>query len=167
MDDLFQELFPAIKRMASRFKAEIHNRVSVEDLAQTAALVAWDGILKAAQRDRSAVTGYCLTKAKWSMIDAFRRELSQADWYPLPDRWEDHPQVGRTESAEACASRRQLLEKASQVAEQLPHDQREVLRRLYVDEEGQAEAGAAMGVTQSRVSQIHSKAILALRSALA
>lgn len=167
MDDLFLELFPAIKRMARGFKAEIHNRVTVEDLAQTAALVAWDGILKAAGRDRSAVTGYCLTKAKWSMIDAFRRELSQADWYPLPDRWEDHLSYGRTESAEACASRRQLLEKAGQVAEQLPHDQREVLRRLYIEDEAQVEASAAMGVSPSRVSQIHTKAILALRSALA
>jgi RNA polymerase sigma factor (sigma-70 family) len=170
MGDLFVELLPFIKRMGRQFTSEIFGRVPSEDLAQGAALAALDSIQKAGDRDRQTVAAYCMTKAHWSMIDAFRRELVQTDGRlegdPLDSAWE-----GRwhdvAPSAETCALRQQLLEKACAAADTLPADQREVIRRLYAEDQNQAEAGAAMGVTQSRVSQIHSKAIRALRTALA
>jgi RNA polymerase sigma factor (sigma-70 family) len=167
MDDLFTELLPCIRRLAREFKAEIYGRVPVEDLAQEASVAALESIEKGGARDRQAVARYCMVKARWSMIDAFQSELVQRkrmDELAGPaSRWHD----GSTESAEAHASRWQLLAKACRVADTLPSDQREVIRRLYAEDQNQAEAGAAMGVTQSRVSQIHSKAIRALRMALA
>lgn len=173
MDDLLLELLPAIKRKARAFHGEIYALIPGGDLTQAAALAALEGIRKAGDRDRETVAGYCMVKAGWSMIDSLRRELVQVDGR-VNARSVD---VGPTswcvryhdtaESAEAHHARWQLVAKACQVADKLPQDQREVLRRLYVDDQGQAEAGEAMGVTQSRISQIHSKAIRALRSALA
>lgn len=172
MDDLFVELLPCIRKLARQFKDEIYGRVTAEDLAQGAALATWNGIKKAGGRDRQAVARYCMFKARGTMIDAFRRELAQAPWRQddiLPSQWEEYYQdaAEREDSAEACASRRQLMAKACRAADTLPADQREVIRRLYIEDQDQTEAGAAMGVTQSRVSQIHSKAIRALRTALA
>ena len=49
----------------------------------------------------------------------------------------------------------------------LPEREREVLVQYYVHNLTLAQIGGGLGVTESRVSQIHAKALLHLRSRLA
>jgi RNA polymerase sigma factor for flagellar operon FliA len=53
-----------------------------------------------------------------------------------------------------------------QAIDRLPQRQREVVALYYVEELTMKEVGAALGVTESRVSQIHTQAVLKLRSSL-
>jgi RNA polymerase sigma factor for flagellar operon FliA len=59
--------------------------------------------------------------------------------------------------------RRMIL---GQLIESLPERERQVLALYYYEELTMREAGEALGVTESRVSQLHSSAILRLRAAL-
>lgn len=51
--------------------------------------------------------------------------------------------------------------------EQLPERERQVVSLYYVEELTMKETGAVLGVTESRVSQLHTQAMLRLRAALA
>jgi RNA polymerase sigma factor for flagellar operon FliA len=50
--------------------------------------------------------------------------------------------------------------------EQLPEKERLVISLYYLDELTMKETGKVLGITESRVSQIHSQAILHLRAKL-
>jgi len=65
--------------------------------------------------------------------------------------------------ATATKERRQIL---SRLIETLPEKQRQVLALYYAEELTMREVGDVLGVTESRVSQLHSSAILRLRAAL-
>ena len=63
----------------------------------------------------------------------------------------------------------ELTEKRERLAaeiDRLPHRERMVIGLYYVEELTMKEIGAAVGVTESRVSQIHTQAVLRLRAAL-
>jgi RNA polymerase sigma factor for flagellar operon FliA len=51
--------------------------------------------------------------------------------------------------------------------DRLPERERQVVALYYIEELTMKEVGAVLGVTESRVSQIHTQAVLRLRSALA
>jgi RNA polymerase sigma factor FliA len=63
----------------------------------------------------------------------------------------------------AAKERRALL---GRLIDTLPPRERQVLALYYYEELNMREVGEALGVTESRVSQLHSSAILRLRSAL-
>lgn len=60
----------------------------------------------------------------------------------------------------------EIRENLAQAIDRLPPRQREVVALYYVEELTMKEVGAALGVTESRVSQIHTQAVLKLRAAL-
>lgn len=65
-----------------------------------------------------------------------------------------------------CASRRELIGLMTERLQQLPETQRKVLALYYFEDLRLREIAAAFGVTESRISQIHSQAILSIRSFL-
>ena len=54
----------------------------------------------------------------------------------------------------------------AQAIKQLPEKERLVISLYYLDELTMKETGQVLGITESRVSQIHSQAILHLRAKL-
>jgi RNA polymerase sigma factor for flagellar operon FliA len=54
----------------------------------------------------------------------------------------------------------------AQAIRQLPEKERLVVSLYYLDELTMKETGKVLGITESRVSQIHSQAILHLRAKL-
>jgi RNA polymerase sigma factor for flagellar operon FliA len=76
----------------------------------------------------------------------------------LPDRG-----VGPVDTLEAKESKQALIE----AVEGMPERERTVLLMYYYDELTLSEIGEVLGVTESRVCQIHTKALLQLRSKLA
>lgn len=66
----------------------------------------------------------------------------------------------------ALYERSELRESLARAIDALPKRDREVVALYYLEELSMKEIGSVLGVTESRVSQIHSQAVLRLRSAL-
>ncbi|WP_239461253.1 FliA/WhiG family RNA polymerase sigma factor [Occallatibacter savannae] len=65
-----------------------------------------------------------------------------------------------------CCLRGELREKLTEAIEGLPERERLVMTLYYYEELTMREIGLALGVVESRVSQIHSSAVVHLRAAL-
>ena len=65
-----------------------------------------------------------------------------------------------------CCLRGELQEKLTNAIERLPERERLVMTLYYFEELTMREIGLALGVVESRVSQIHTSAVLHLRAAL-
>jgi len=65
-----------------------------------------------------------------------------------------------------CCLRGELKEKLADAIEHLPERERLVMTLYYYEELTMREIGLALGVVESRVSQIHASAVLHLRTAL-
>lgn len=65
-----------------------------------------------------------------------------------------------------CCLRGELKEKLTEAIDRLPERERLVMTLYYYEELTMREIGLALGVVESRVSQIHSSAVLHLRTAL-
>jgi len=65
-----------------------------------------------------------------------------------------------------CASQRELTHLIAKRLEQLPDMQRKVIALYYFEDLRLREIAEAFGVTESRICQIHSQAVLAIRSFL-
>lgn len=76
----------------------------------------------------------------------------------VPSRTEDDPLF--------CCLRGELKEKLADAIEHLPERERLVMTLYYYEELTMREIGLALGVVESRISQIHASAVLHLRSAL-
>jgi RNA polymerase sigma factor FliA len=61
---------------------------------------------------------------------------------------------------------RELQKALAEAIEELPEKEKLVLSLYYTDELTMKETGDVVGVTESRVSQLHSQAIIRLRSKL-
>lgn len=63
--------------------------------------------------------------------------------------------------------RAEIRERLARAIDRLPPRDRQVVALYYLEELSMKEIGSVMGVTESRVSQIHAQAVLRLRSAIA
>jgi RNA polymerase sigma factor for flagellar operon FliA len=71
-----------------------------------------------------------------------------------------------TPSPLASLEARERREMLGRVIEGLPEKERQVLALYYYEELTMQEAGKVLGVSESRVSQIHSSAMLRIRTGL-
>jgi RNA polymerase sigma factor for flagellar operon FliA len=90
----------------------------------------------------------------------FPREGKNVDMYDyLPDAPEDRPFF--------LCMRSEMKELLVRAVADLPEREQKVLRLYYYEELTMKEVGAALGIGESRVSQIHSSAVVHLRTHLA
>jgi RNA polymerase sigma factor FliA len=75
----------------------------------------------------------------------------------------DHPDRSPLKEYE----RQEMREKLAAIINRLPERERQVIALYYVEELTMKETGAVLGLTESRVSQIHTQALMHLRAALA
>jgi RNA polymerase sigma factor for flagellar operon FliA len=74
--------------------------------------------------------------------------------------------VNNEDDALSMTKLKELKEAMVQAIKQLPEKERLVISLYYLDELTMKETGKVLGITESRVSQIHSQAILHLRTKL-
>lgn len=74
--------------------------------------------------------------------------------------------VNNDDDALSKTKLKELKEAMAQAIKQLPEKERLVVSLYYLDELTMKETGKVLGITESRVSQIHSQAILHLRAKL-
>ena len=74
--------------------------------------------------------------------------------------------INNDDDALTMTKLKELREAMAQAIKQLPEKERLVISLYYLDELTMKETGKVLGITESRVSQIHSQAILHLRAKL-
>ena len=74
--------------------------------------------------------------------------------------------INNEDDALTITKLKELREAMAQAIKQLPEKERLVISLYYLDELTMKETGKVLGITESRVSQIHSQAILHLRAKL-
>jgi RNA polymerase sigma factor for flagellar operon FliA len=74
--------------------------------------------------------------------------------------------VNNDDDALSLTKLKELKEALAQAIKQLPEKERLVISLYYMEELTMKEAGKVLGITESRVSQIHSQAVLHLRAKL-
>lgn len=124
--------------------------------------------------DREMAAGLDISLAEYQelLLEIRPATFISLDAQPL-EKIEEGP--GRSESLadplqanpRETASTRELAELILKRLRQLPDNQRKVLALYYFEDLRLREIAAAFGVSESRISQIHTKAVLALRSWLA
>ena len=69
-------------------------------------------------------------------------------------------------AASRCSNRRRCATASSSALETLPERERRIITLYYFEEATMKQIGAAIGVNESRVSQLHARAIMRLKQAL-
>lgn len=91
---------------------------------------------------------------------------ADAEWDDDPGQLVDYASSPSEQSPYALVLREEMVELLGKLLTELPERQREVLALYYQQSLTMKEIGAALGVGESRVSQLHSSAIAGLRSRL-
>jgi RNA polymerase sigma factor FliA len=89
--------------------------------------------------------------------------LEGSEWHYLTQQIPDDPLRNPQALYEAAEGRHRLI----QAIDRLPERERQVVALYYLEELTMKEVGAVLGITESRVSQLHTQAVLRLRGALA
>jgi RNA polymerase sigma factor for flagellar operon FliA len=152
-DRLILTYAPLVKFVAGRLGSGLPAHVDENDLVSYGLL----GLIGAIERydpDRDVkFETYAITRIKGAIID----ELRAMDWVPRSVR------ARAREIERAMASLEAQLHRAptdAEIAEKI------VITLYYYEELTLREIGDVLGVTESRVSQLHTKAILRLRARL-
>lgn len=103
-------------------------------------------------------------------------EVHVLSFVSLDDSWEDEDGSpfglldiiadSRTENPQSQLMAQQLLELLAEAIDTLPEKERTVVSLYYYEELNLKEIGQVMSLTESRISQLHSQAILRLRTKL-
>ena len=115
-------------------------------------------------RSRSSTTRCCRSRNStivaldelWSVSDSSGDQVSLLD--TLPDRGAPDPQ--------ALVDQSELRDRIADAIAALPEREKLVIALYYYENLTLREIGEVLGVTESRVSQLHTKAVLRLRSKL-
>jgi DNA-directed RNA polymerase specialized sigma subunit len=145
---LIEEHLSLVKYLASRFGSKLPPNVDVDDLVGAGTI----GLIDAADKFNPDRNIRFRTYAENDSVGAsgpIETLAAAADESPLSE-------YERVEKRDRLAA----------AIEALPEKERLVVSLYYVEELTMKEIGAVIGVNESRVSQIHSKAISRLRMAL-
>ncbi|MFQ6098451.1 MAG: FliA/WhiG family RNA polymerase sigma factor [Armatimonadota bacterium] len=105
-----------------------------------------------------------LSDASGIALTSFEDLLSGSD--VSMDENKPAPEGSRVEDPEAALEQKELQRLLAQAIDALPDRERLVIALYYHEELTLREIGAVLGVTESRVCQVHTQAILRLRSRL-
>ena len=103
-----------------------------------------------------------ISRSSVAALDELWSTSSEGDWVSLLDTLEDPESVKPADALDETEMRETLAETISR----LPEREKLVVTLYYYEELTLREIGEVLGVTESRVSQLHTKAILRLRSRL-
>jgi RNA polymerase sigma factor for flagellar operon FliA len=143
-----------IERMHSQLEHRLHRAPTDEEMADALGVTVrdfQDSLLQVSQ-----ATVHALDEM-WSVSDASGDQVS------LLDTIEDE----RAEDPEAMLADQDLRDQVGDAIQRLPEREKVVIALYYYENLTLREIGEVLGVTESRASQLHTKAVLRLRARLA
>ncbi len=142
------------ERTNSKLEAKLQRAPSDEEMATELEISVDDFQSSLIQISNSTIVAL---DELWSVSDSSGDSVSLLD--TLPDRGAPDPQVSVDEF--------ELRDRISDAIAALPEREKLVVALYYYENLTLREIGEVLGVTESRVSQLHTKAVLRLRSKLA
>ncbi len=116
------------------------------------------------ERELAAELGVSLARYR-HQVDRMHATAIRSDAMPFNED-EDCPAEPANDSPDAIAATRERNDRISAAMDTLPARLRDVLRLHYHEGRTLREIGLVLGVTESRVSQIHGEAVIRLREVL-
>jgi RNA polymerase sigma factor for flagellar operon FliA len=117
------------------------------------------------EHELAAELGISLTRYR-QQLDRMHATAIRSDAVPFNED-EDSPAEPANDSPDVIAATRERNDRIAAAINMLPQRLRDVLRLHYHEGRTLREIGLVLGVTESRVSQIHAEAVVRLREVLA
>jgi RNA polymerase sigma factor for flagellar operon FliA len=141
--ELVERYAPLVKKIANHLLGRLPEGVAVEDLVQTGLIALLDAARQYSAAKGASFETYASIRVRGAMLDEFRN----TDWAP---RSVYRKQRRLTAAIRAVESRTRAHARPREIAEEL----------------NLKEIGEILGVTESRVCQIHGQALARLRAQL-
>lgn len=180
--ELLEVYTPLVRKIAGGFQKRLPRNVLRDDLIAAGMSGLWDAILRNADKPQDAFEWYARVRIRGAILD----ELRSQDWLPRRARaaanaatgngptavvrfddvseWEQQrclaTNEGNGESAAAAKSEREML---GRLIDQLPERERHIVASHYFGGVKFKDLGAELGVSEPRISQLHSRAMQRLR----
>lgn len=172
---------PLVERVAKRVARRLPANVSLDDLVGAGSVGLIDAVKRFDPARAPSFAAYAELRIRGAILD----HLRSVDWLPRSMRAsvkrgesesavvsvDDHT-IGFEAFADAGPSPSMAFEQRERQAglaaaiTQLPERSRRVLALYYIDELTLKEIGEVLGVTESRVCQLHSEAVQRLKDAV-
>lgn len=177
---------PLLKKIVGGFQRKLPRNVLRDDLMGAATSGLWDAIRRHGATAGDSFEWYVRVRVRGAILD----ELRAQDWLPRRARaaaasasaqsgeyvappavvriddvseWEQSRYLSESTSGEALLTARSAREDLERAVEQLPDRERHIVSSHYFRGVKFKDLGAELGVSEPRISQLHSRAMQRLR----
>jgi RNA polymerase sigma factor for flagellar operon FliA len=176
---------PLVRKIAGGFQRKLPRNVLREDLIAAGMSGLWDAIRRHPDGPSESFEWYVRVRIRGAILD----ELRAQDWLPRRARaaaeaasgtdayvpppavvrfddvseWEQNRCLADASSSEAAVAAKFAQETLAKAVEQLPERERHIVSQHYFRGVKFKDLGAELGVSEPRISQLHSRAIQRLK----
>lgn len=182
---LLAQYEPLVRKIAGGFQRKLPRNVLREDLIAAGMGGLWDAIRRHPDGPTESFEWYVRVRIRGAILD----ELRAQDWLPRRARaaaeaasgtdayvpppavvrfddvseWEQNRCLADASSSEAAVAAKFAQETLAKAVEQLPERERHIVSQHYFRGVKFKDLGAELGVSEPRISQLHSRAIQRLK----
>ena len=183
--ELLLKYEPLVRKIAGGFQRKLPRNVLREDLIAAGMSGLWDAIRRHPDGPSESFEWYVRVRIRGAILD----ELRAQDWLPRRARaaaeaasgtdayvpppavvrfddvseWEQNRCLADASSSEAAVAAKFAQETLAKAVEQLPERERHIVSQHYFRGVKFKDLGAELGVSEPRISQLHSRAIQRLK----
>jgi len=184
--ELLLQYEPLVRKIAGGFQRKLPRNVLREDLIAAGMSGLWDAIRRHPDGPGESFEWYVRVRIRGAILD----ELRAQDWLPRRARaaaeaasgtdayvpppavvrfddvseWEQNRCLADASSSEAAVAAKFAQETLAKAVEQLPERERHIVSQHYFRGVKFKDLGAELGVSEPRISQLHSRAIQRLKA---
>jgi RNA polymerase sigma factor for flagellar operon FliA len=181
--ELLRQYSPVVYQIAGGFQRKLPPSVLREDLVAAGMGGLWDAIRRNGDRPGEAFEWYVRVRVRGAILD----ELRAQDWLPRRTRaavtasnaqspvpsvvriedireWEQFRSMSELPSGEEAMDAKLASGSLAEAVERLPRRERHIVTSHYFGGVKFKDLGAELGVSEPRISQLHSRALSMLRS---
>ncbi|HET7539116.1 MAG TPA: sigma-70 family RNA polymerase sigma factor [Polyangiaceae bacterium] len=177
---------PLVRKIAGGFQRKLPRNVLREDLIAAGMSGLWDAIRRHPDGPTDSFEWYVRVRIRGAILD----ELRAQDWLPRRARaaaeaasgtdayvpppavvrfddvseWEQNRCLSDASNSEAAVAAKFAQETLAKAVEQLPERERHIVSQHYFRGVKFKDLGAELGVSEPRISQLHSRAIQRLKA---
>jgi RNA polymerase sigma factor for flagellar operon FliA len=186
---LLEEFTPLVRKIAGGFQRKLPRNVLREDLIAAGMSGLWDAIRRHPDGGDDSFEWYVRVRIRGAILD----ELRAQDWLPRRARaaaeanagtdayvpppsvvriddvseWEQNRCLADASSSESAVAAKFTQETLAKAVELLPERERHIVSSHYFRGVKFKDLGAELGVSEPRISQLHSRAIARLKELMA
>jgi len=183
--ELLLQYEPLVRKIAGGFQRKLPRNVLREDLIAAGMSGLWDAIRRHPDGPSESFEWYVRVRIRGAILD----ELRAQDWLPRRARaaaeaasgtdayvpppavvrfddvseWEQNRCLADASSSEAAVAAKFAQETLAKAVEQLPERERHIVSQHYFRGVKFKDLGVELGVSEPRISQLHSRAIQRLK----